>query len=381
MVMNILMWVADTAGCGHVRINLPAKYLNKNFSNIFNVKTSQVMNPNEWVTLLNKEKSLYQKNFNLTVHQRQYGAPNLQNMRFLQDKLKIPCVYEIDDYLHKVHPQSSAYYAYNPATNVERFKNIDAYLRDSKAITVTTNYLKNVYSIYNKNIYVLENYIDLDEIFTDEIRKTRECRRMEHEAKGEIWIGWAGSNTHLPDLNVAKDAMIRILNEFPNVKLCLGGWDGFFRDKEGKIHYPETNPWKDVPENKKIVIPWAKDMKDYPKMLSHFDIGIAPLEDNDFNRCKSDIKFKEYAGAGVPVIASSVEPYAKSIKNGVDGLLVQTKGAVFNDWYKKIKSLVENRELRLQMAENVQKRAIVEFDMDKNVYKWKDAYLEIIQRG
>lgn len=381
MKNKMIFWLADQAGCGHARINLPAKYLNKLYPDEFEIITSQIMNPDEWITLVDKEKGLYQKNFQLTVHQRQYGAPNLQNFRYLQTKLQIPCVYEIDDFLHGVHPESSAYYAYNLKGNKERFENIDSYLREANALTVTTEYLKNLYSIYNKNIYVLPNYIDFEEIFTNDIRLIREIKKQEHIKEGKIYIGWAGSNTHLPDLKVAASAIVQIIKEFPQTMLCLGGWDGYFRDKENVIHYPEMNPWKDVPENRKVVVPWAKEMKDYPKMLTNFDIGIAPLEDTEFNRSKSDIKVKEYYSCGVPVIASDVEPYSKTVKNGVDGLLVQTKGSTHFDWYKKIKRLVLDATLRNQMAENAQNRALEEFDMEKNVYKWADAYREIMRKN
>jgi glycosyltransferase involved in cell wall biosynthesis len=381
MIYKVLLFIADQAGCGHARIFSPAKFLKKEFPNEFDTESSQIMNPSEWVTLIDKEKNLYQKNYHLVVHQRQYGAPNLQNFRYLREKLKIPCVYEIDDYLHGVHPLSSAYFAYNERTQKERFANIESYLKESDAVTVTTDYLKSMYSIYNKNIYVLPNYLDFEEIYTDEIRKLREQHRLEHESKNEIWLGWAGSNTHLPDLQQASYAIVNILREFPNVKLALGGWDGLFRDKENKIHHPELNPWKDVPEDRKVIIPWAKDMKDYPKMLCQFDIGIAPLEDTHFNRSKSDIKFKEYAASGVPCIASSVEPYANSIKDGEIGLLVKSKGSVTDSWYKKIKSLIVNKELRLKIAENTTKNAIENFDMQKNVYKWRDTYKEIIEKS
>jgi len=369
------------AGCGWARMELPAKYLNKLYSEQFEAEISQIMNPSLWVTPINVEKSEYRKNYQLTVHQRQYGEPNLKNFRFLKDKLKIPCIYEIDDYLHGVHPLSSAYYAYNKNLHKDRFKNIDCYLKEASAITVTTNHLKELYSIYNKNIYVLPNYLDFEEVYIDEIRKLRDEHQKNHESKNEIWLGWAGSNTHLPDLKVAVDGVKKIINEFSNVKLALGGWDGFFRDKDGKIHHPELNPWKDIPDNRKKIIPWAKEMKDYPKMLCQFDIGIAPLEDNNFNRAKSDIKYKEYSACGVPIIASNVEPYKNSIKDGETGFLVKTRGSVAIDWYKKIKRLVENKELRLKMSENCKKEAINKFDIAKNVYKWQETYNEVIERS
>lgn len=378
---KILMWVADNAGCGFSRIQLPAKYLNKFYSEKFEVETSQIMDPSKWATPIDNEKGLYKKNYQLTVHQRQYGAPNLQNFRFLKNTLKIPCIYEIDDFLHGVHPLSSAYQAYNKNKHKERFDSIDCYLREASAITVTTDYLKKLYSIYNKNIYVLPNYLDFEEIYTEEIWKLREEHRQKHEANNEVWVGWAGSNTHLPDLKMAMDGVKEILNQFPNVKLVLGGWDGYFKDKDGKIHYPELNPWKDVPENRKVIIPWAQNMKDYPKMLCHFDIGIAPLEDNNFNRAKSDIKYKEYSACGVPIVASDVEPYKNSIKDGETGFLVKSKGSITANWIKKIKRLIENRELRLQMSENVVKEAKENFDIRKNINKWEEVYNEVIARG
>lgn len=369
------------AGCGHARMKLPAKYLSEVYEEHMEVETSMIMDPNKWVTMLDEKRKLFKKNYHLTIHQRQYGTPNLQNFRFLRNKLKIPCVYEIDDFLHGVHPDSSAYYAYNKNIHKERFENIDNYLRESDAITVTTEYLKRMYKDYNKHIYVLPNFIDVEDVYSEENYKNKEKNTNRHEHDGEIWIGWAGSNTHLPDLKIASEAIVKIVNKYSNVKLVLGGWDGYFRDKDGNIHYPEKNPWKNIPENKKIVISWAKNMKDYSKMLTNFDIGIAPLEDNDFNRCKSDIKYKEYAGAGVPCIASSVEPYKNTIKDGEDGLLVKSKGATFNSWYKKIKKMVEDRDLRIKIGKKARERAVKEFDIKKNIYRWKDVYSEIILRG
>lgn len=376
---KVILWRADSAGCGWARIDLISKYLNRKYSDIFNTEPSQVMNPQDWVTF--DDKGVVKEiKYKLAVLQRQYGTPNLQNMFFLQDKLKVPCIYEIDDFLHGVHRLSSAHYAYNTETQKDRFANIDSFLQKSTAVTVTTEYLKKMYSKYNKEIYVLPNSIDF-EIYQDTILTLREIERLKHKQNGEIWLGWAGSNTHLPDLLQAKDAVIQILRDFPQVKLALGGWDGSFHDKEGNIIAHELNPWKDIPANRKVVIPWATDMKDYPKMLINFDIGIAPLEDNTFNRCKSNIKFLEYSACGVPVIASDVDPYSNTITEGETGLLVKTKGCVFSDWYKKIKRLVLDEQLRLKLAENATSLVKRGFNIEKNIDQWKDVYLDIIRRG
>ena len=55
----------------------------------------------------------------------------------------------------------------------------------------------------------------------------------------------------------------------------------------------------------------ATDLQNYPCKLASIrpDIGLCPLTDTAFNRCKSPIKWMEYAMAGAATVASPVEPY------------------------------------------------------------------------
>jgi glycosyltransferase involved in cell wall biosynthesis len=377
MIKRVILWRADQAGCGHARIDMIAKYLNAYHGDEIEAISSQVMDPNEWATTDSKGQVI-KKNFDLTIHQRQYGKANLQNFRFLKNNLRIPSIYEIDDYLHGVSKWSAAYYAYNPEKNPERFENINSYLKESSAVTVTTDYLRKLYSCYNSKIYVLPNSLDFEEVYTKEVLDSRLFRSIEHKSNNKVYIGWAGSNTHLADLKIVVDAVKQILRDFPQTILCLGGWDGAMRDKEGKVVYPHLNPWNEVPEDRKICVPWAKDMKDYPNMLTHFDIGLAPLEDIDFNRAKSNIKFLEYSACKVPTIASAVEPYSKTIEVGETGLLCKTKGAVFMDWYKSIKRLVLDEQLREKLSENAYNYVYENFNIKKNIKLWKNLYIDII---
>ena len=50
---------------------------------------------------------------------------------------------------------------------------------------------------------------------------------------------------------------------------------------------------------------------EYPQYVKNLDVdfGIAPLEDNVFNACKSNIKMLEYTACGIPGVYSNVEPY------------------------------------------------------------------------
>lgn len=49
----------------------------------------------------------------------------------------------------------------------------------------------------------------------------------------------------------------------------------------------------------------------YPSQLKHLQLQavVAPLIDNEFNRCKSTIKYLECCACGMPLFASNVVPY------------------------------------------------------------------------
>jgi hypothetical protein len=78
----------------------------------------------------------------------------------------------------------------------------------------------------------------------------------------------------------------------------------------------------------------------HPKTLASvdFDIGIAPLEDNEFNRGKSCIKFYEYAAVNTVTLASDVLPYSDEVQ--------YTAKNTEADWYNKLERLIADETFR-----------------------------------
>ena len=62
------------------------------------------------------------------------------------------------------------------------------------------------------------------------------------------------------------------------------------------------------------------DYETYQELLAGSEISFMPLRENDFNRCKSDLKFIEAAAHRVCALASPVV-YAGSVEDGRTGLL------------------------------------------------------------
>ena len=106
---------------------------------------------------------------------------------------------------------------------------------------------------------------------------------------------------------------------------------------------------------------------DLMKAIGAIDIGIAPLADTPFNRCRSDIKLKEYAAGGAAWLASPLGPY-RALGEREGGMLVGDDG-----WYAALDMLVRKSRLRKRLS----KRALVwakTQTVDKHAGTWETAF-------
>ncbi len=80
----------------------------------------------------------------------------------------------------------------------------------------------------------------------------------------------------------------------------------------------------------------------------NIDIGHAPLLPNNFNRCKSTIKYYEYAMVGAAGVYSALEPY-EDVVDGVTGLVVEPDE---HCWLDAIDRLIGSVDTRRQISHN-----------------------------
>ena len=188
----------------------------------------------------------------------------------------------------------------------------------------------------------LKNYIS--EVFinrnaaSEEMFKLSELalkNKLKNKKSKYIIIGYfSGSITHTDDIEMIMPALIKILQEFKNVKLLIIG------------EIDITNKFK--PFTSKIIkrpfVIWNK----LPNLLSKVYINIAPIKENIFNEAKSENKWMETALVKVPTVASNIGSFKQIIKNGKTGLLCNT----IEDWYISLKKLIIDSNLHKTIAEN-----------------------------
>ena len=102
----------------------------------------------------------------------------------------------------------------------------------------------------------------------------------------------------------------------------------------------------------------------YGGIYSRMDLAIAPLQMNEFNDSKSEIKVAECGRYKVPLIASDVGCYDETIINGKTGYLIPAD-APKSEWVKVLTKCIKNPDHVREMGENLHEITQEYFDLNK----------------
>ncbi|MEA3458161.1 MAG: hypothetical protein U9R21_05730 [Candidatus Thermoplasmatota archaeon] len=271
-------YLADLAGCGYIRVIYPSLLLNQMINKDIQVESF-------YTNRFTPHPDGYQ-NTSFVVFQRAATEQQLQMIRHLKTNMKgLPILYEIDDSLIDIPEWNFASEFYKPLES-----NIKEILRTVDGIITSTEYLKKKYLKYNKNIQVISNHLPKF-IWGDVV----ECKSKDIQHPR---IVYSGSFNHFKQEGSGGDFhkdLIKFISDTTEKYdwIFVGGVPYELRNDPGVTIYP----WKSVME--------------FPSFIKSLnaDIMLAPLEDNDFNCCKSNIKALEAVACGIPLICSNIEPY------------------------------------------------------------------------
>jgi glycosyltransferase involved in cell wall biosynthesis len=152
-----------------------------------------------------------------------------------------------------------------------------------------------------------------------------------------------------------KEALIKFLAE-PNTKLVvMGAFHEFLLD---------------YPPGKVIWSRWS-EVWDYPKLLRLIspDIVISPLEHNDFNRAKSNIKWLESAMVDACFVGERWGELERTIVDGETGHLCDG----IDEWTEKLVSLARDREVRLRTSQRAKDVVLSDWTWDAVGADWRAA--------
>lgn len=287
-------------------------------------------------------------------------ADDASVMFYSRDKYKKKVILDLDDNYLDVVDSHKLYDKLKQGKRDRAF--IGTILSFADAITVSTEPLKQRMHRHFKEVYQLDKRIVVLPNFND-IRDWQ--YKPVEKSKDRIVIGYAGSNSHNEDLKMLFNSLGRVMNRHSNVYFestgaietkdlqYLGMFSNFSEDSLTRCD----------------LIPSAATFKAYTKRLSKFpwDIAVAPLIDDAFTRCKSHIKWMEYAMYRFPTIASRVYPYyvdlwdRKVVEHEKTGLLVKP-----SEWEDALEHLIKDKGGREALGNNA-------YEAVKNTWQYKDS--------
>ena len=225
-------------------------------------------------------------------------------------------------------------------------------LIEANLVSVSTTKLRDELAKYNSNVKVLPNYFD-DNLwqFSPPLRKSS-SREM-------LTIGYMGTPSHQRDLEYITPVLLELSRRYPK-SLRFRFWGAPPPQAIRSFIQVQFTPW------------YSNSHKDFVEYFQTqaADIFIAPLEDNLFNRCKSPLKFFEYSALGAPGVYSRLNCYEEFVTDGYDGLLATS----LDDWTNCLVRLIENDELRYQLADNAQNTIRENWLLSKNAFRWEETY-------
>jgi processive 1,2-diacylglycerol beta-glucosyltransferase len=231
--------------------------------------------------------------------------------------------------------------------------------READGIIVSTEFLRARLSRLNSRIVVVPNALDERLIARQSSNGNKRSARP-----GPRVIGYMGTHTHDADIMMVLAALRGVLRRHrTDVEMQFVG---------GLSDSAVIGAFAGLP----ATILASHNHEEYPDFVHwmgehlRWDVAIASLEDTDFTRCKSDIKFLDYSALGVAGIYSDVPAYRQSIRHLETGYLAENTS---DAWQEGLELLLSDDPLRQGIAERAREHVLSSRTLEHCARNWVDA--------
>ena len=164
-----------------------------------------------------------------------------------------------------------------------------------------------------------------------------------------LTIGYMGSKGHQVDLDAIAPAILQVMETHPTYRF----------ETFGTIKMPEA--LRSLGSRTRA----HNTNTDYAGFLNQlnqlgWDIGLIPLQDTPFNRCRSATKFVEYTACGIPSLVSSGYVYDQ-FAQAAEPLIVQVDDG---DWAARLDEMIQNAPQRAALVKNAQRHCAEVFSLN-----------------
>lgn len=208
-------------------------------------------------------------------------------------------------------------------------------------VICTTDYLADLYRKHNESVYVAPNTVDPWDWPDPAVERAK--------IQDDVFrIGWSASRSHNKDAKQVRRAL-EWASRQKGVMVVNHGLNPNWSFRRGQI-------------------PWDHDLDAYRVRMSAFDVGIAPVGCDKWERARSDVKCLEYAmGLACPVLQDA-PPYA-NWTHMEDCLKARNE----KEWVEAIKWVVTHRDEAAELARVARTKVLRERTTAAQIGAWREA--------
>jgi processive 1,2-diacylglycerol beta-glucosyltransferase len=330
------------SGTGYHRIQVPFNNLHKDYKDL------EILGTNAF------SEEVIPSKFDIIVIHKFYPYEGLSLQSAKANNVKI--IVDVDNWI-----KFPGDYGIDDEVKLKVEDKIEEALKLSDVIWTASEKLKvDLESLYpGKQIVYIPNAIDFKQPqFITQVHKSKKVR-----------VGWMGGLNQFKDIKKLIIPFKKLLKH-KNHQLILCGYseDEKVRAYWAALEYCFTSG-NQRPKDQ-YVRAMRTDTKNYALAYNLMDIVLAPMANDNFSACKSNIKILEAGAFNLPMIVSNVEPFREFINKGLVNI---SEGK----WDKKIRDLISNPKRRLEEGKklgdyvrenyNIQKVNKLRYESIKNI--------------
>jgi glycosyltransferase involved in cell wall biosynthesis len=245
-----------------------------------------------------------------------------QQSRWLRYCLEhhIPVIYDLDDNFFSIPD------GYDFSSNLEaaQLQTVTTYLKTASLVRVYATRMQQLAGQYNPSVALVTPPLDWSAI-----------QNPPEKPAGPIKIIYATSRVSDPLAALFLPAIKEILKAYAHqVEMHFWGYTPDEMRGYPNVHFK----------------PLTLNYRRYLRSLSRagFEIGLAPLIDDEFHNSKTNTKYREYGAIRAAGIYSDTELYRACVQPGQTGLLVKNDP---DEWQAALTTLIEDQLLRRKIQE------------------------------
>lgn len=320
----VLAHHVDWNGCGNYRIMQP-----------FKAMESQLILEGGLINTIPGVMEAAQQQPDVIILESLTGSRFPDIITQLRNVCDAKIIIEYDDYLLNVPLKNGNRSSY-PQHIVKSFRKI---LESADRVVVSTAPLAEAYSRFHQDIRIAQNRLAPDQ--WGHLQSQRGSGK-------KLRVGWAGGSTHTGDLQIIEPLIKALENEVEWVFMGM-------KPRNVQCEFHPGVPFEMYPE----------------KLASlNLDLALVPLDINQFNECKSNLRLLEIGTCGVPIIATDIAPY----RCGLPVTRVENR---YKDWMNAVQLYLHDADYRTRQGDAL--REAVQRDWylrDGGLDDWRHGWLD-----